>query len=36
MVVMGVVGRSGFMKLVVGDTAATVLAKSEIPLYLHY
>lgn len=35
-IVMGVVGRSGFMKLVVGDTAAQVLAKSEIPLYLHY
>ena len=36
LIVHGVVGRSGFMKLLVGDTAATLLAKSHIPLYLHY
>ena len=33
LIVLGSVGRSGFMKFVMGDTAATLLAESSIPLF---
>ena len=36
MIVMGAVGRSGIMKMLIGDTAGALLASSETPLYLRY
>ena len=36
MIVMGAVGRSGIMKMLIGDTAGTLIANSETPLYLRY